>query len=106
MTKKRAGKSPKAKEPPFAKVPLWFAAEVAKATKTPSTMVWVWLLHLAWKNSWHTRRLSAELANKKLKEWGVSKKVKRRVLRDLERAGLITVERPPGKSPAVTLVML
>jgi DNA-binding PadR family transcriptional regulator len=99
-------KSPKAKEPPFAKVPLWFAAEVAKATKSPGTMVWMWLLYLAWKSSQHTRRLSAELANKKLKEWGVSSKVKLRVIRDLERAGLITVERQPKKSPIVTMVVL
>ena len=32
--------------------------------------------------------------------------LKRRVLRDLERGGLITVERPPRKTPIVTLVGL
>ena len=37
---------------------------------------------------------------------GVSREIKRRVLRDLEAAGLITVERPSRKSPIVTLVVL
>jgi hypothetical protein len=37
---------------------------------------------------------------------GVSREIKRRVLRDLERGGLITVERPIRKTPIVTLVGL
>ena len=37
---------------------------------------------------------------------GVSRDVKRRVLRDLERARVIMVERPPRKTPRVTLVVL
>jgi hypothetical protein len=34
----------------------------------------------------------------------VSREVKRRVLRDLERAKLISVERPLRKTPVVTLI--
>jgi hypothetical protein len=86
---------------PFVKVPLWWAAEVAKATKSPGVMVWVRLLYLAWDNGMRP----VPLANVKLKNCGVSRKIKNRVLRDLERAGLITVERRFGKSPVVTLVL-
>jgi hypothetical protein len=35
-----------------------------------------------------------------------SRKVKRRVLRNLETAGLITVEQRLGKNPRVTLIIL
>ena len=41
-----------------------------------------------------------------LEERGVSRKAKSRVLRDLEAAGLITVERPNRQSPIVTIVAL
>ena len=42
----------------------------------------------------------------RLDKLGVSRKVKHRVLRNLERAKLISVERPPNKNPIVTLVLL
>jgi hypothetical protein len=103
--KKIAGERRKAAEP-FVKVPLWFAAEASKATRSLGTLVWIWLLYCAWKNGTHNGKLTARLANSKLSEWGVSRKVKYRVLRDLERVGLITVERPPRKVPTVTVVVL
>jgi hypothetical protein len=55
---------------------------------------------------WKTRSTTFTLPNGWLEEWGVSREVKRRVLRDLEAAGLITVERPNRKSPKVTIVVL
>ena len=50
--------------------------------------------------------MTVPLPNAWLKQHGVGREVKRRALRDLEAAGLITVERTDRKSPLVTLVML
>jgi hypothetical protein len=69
-------------------------------------MVWIWLLYLAWRDRKSIGRDAIPLANAKLKSWGITRKVKQRVLRDLERARLIKVERRPKKSPLVTLVLL
>ncbi len=90
------------KAEPFVKVPLWWAVEAAKATKTPKALVWIELLHLAWK----TKGSTFSLPNGKLKKAGVSRFVKCRVLRELEKAGLITVEWRHGKNPLITLVAL
>ena len=87
---------------PFVKVPLWWAAAAAKATKTPKALVWIRLLHLAWK----AKSQTFPLPNKKLGRDGVSREVKRRALRELEAARLITVDRRPGKTPIVTIVVL
>jgi ribosomal protein S19E (S16A) len=76
---------------PFVRVPLWWAKSVAKATRSPAALVMIELLRLRWK----TGRSTFPLPNGKLGELGASREVKRRVLRDLERAGLIIVERPP-----------
>ena len=87
---------------PFVKVPLWWIAAAAKHTRSPATLVCIELLHVHWK----TKRLSFPLPNGRLKMLGVSREIKRRVLRDLERGGLITIERPTRKTPIVTLVLL
>jgi hypothetical protein len=92
----------KRKEPPFVKVPLWWAEAATKATKSPKAMVWVQLLHAAWK----AKRLTFPLPNGRLKKAGVSRFVKRRVLRELEATGLITVAWRHGKTPIVTIVAL
>lgn len=86
----------------FVKVPLWWIAEAAKATKTPAALVCVYLL----RASWQAKSATFAVPNQWLKRNGVSPKVKRRVLRSLEAAGLITVEWPSRKSPVVTLVLL
>jgi hypothetical protein len=85
----------------FVKVPLWWAAATAKATKTPKLLVCIYLLHASWK----AKSTTFQLPNGYLEREGVDRKVKRRVLRDLEAAGLIIVERRHGKSPRVTLVV-
>jgi hypothetical protein len=90
------------KREPFAKVPLWWAKEATKAIGAPGAMVCVYLLHAAWR----AKSLTFPLPNERLKKLGVSREVKRYVLRDLEAAGLITVERRSGKTPLVTLVLL
>ena len=90
------------KKDTFVKVPLWWTVEAAKATRTPATLVCVYLIHASWK----ARSMTFNLPNRWLEKQGVSRKIKCRVLRDLERAGLITVERPSHKSPIVTLAAL
>jgi ribosomal protein S19E (S16A) len=94
------GRSRKAE--PFVKVPLWWITAAAKATRTPGAVVLIYLLHAQWK----AKRATFGLPNGALKKAGASREMKRRVLRQLEAAGLITVERRHGKTPKVTVVVL
>ena len=87
---------------PFVKVPLWWIRQAAKATNTNKALICVELLYAAWK----AKRSTFPLPNGRLRELGISRETKRRALRDLERAGLIVVERPLRKTPVVTLVAL
>jgi hypothetical protein len=90
------------KSNPFVKMPLWWLVEAAKATNAPKVVVLAELLHCAWR----TKSTTFSLPNSRLQKHGAGRETKRRVLRDLERAGLIKVERPNRKSPIVTLVVL
>lgn len=65
-------------------------------------MVWLWLLHLSWKEHSPTFKLP----NERLAVRGISRFAKTRALRCLEAAGLIQVLRERGKSPVVTLLYL
>ena len=47
---------------------------------------------------------TVKLCHKRLREFGVEKDAASRALRALEGAGLVQVERPPGKSPIVTVL--
>jgi len=87
---------------PFVKVPLWWIEETAKLTKSPTTLVLMELLRLHWK----TKSSTFPLPNGRLERLGVSREIKRRVLRDLERGKFIVVERPPRRTPIITLVTL
>jgi hypothetical protein len=95
-TKSRRGSDP------FIKVPLWWAVAAAKATRNPKFLVCIEMLHRAWKCGGSTFLLP----NDRLEKNGAGRKAKYRVLRDLEAAGLITVEWRRRKSPRVTLVLL
>jgi hypothetical protein len=98
-----ATKRPRRKQAePFVKVPLWWIEQAAKHTRSPAALVCIELLYVHWK----TKRLRFSLPNGRLKKLGVSREIKRRVLRDLERGGLITVERSTCKNPIVTLVLI
>jgi hypothetical protein len=88
------------KAEPFVKVPLWWAAEAAKATRSPTTLVLVELLYRSWK----AKSLTFSLPNGRLKKYGVSRQLKRKKLHELESAGLITVAWRHGRTPRVTLV--
>lgn len=87
---------------PFVKVPLWWAEQAAKATSTPKAFVWIWLLHLAWKAKSNTLTLS----NEQLRPFGVSRLIKYRALKELERVGLVQVVRDGKKATVVTLLYL
>ena len=76
--------SEKAKKDTFVQVPLWWAEQAAQATRTPQALVWLWLLHLSWKEHSRTFRLPSE----RLAVRGVSRFVKSRALRSLEAAKL------------------
>jgi hypothetical protein len=92
----------RSKVEPFVKVPLWWIEAAAKAVRSPDTLVLMELLYA----SWRTRSSTFALPNSRLAKLGTSRKVKRRVLRDLEQADLISIERPARKSPVVTLLLL
>ena len=96
------GQRRKQKAQPFVHVPLWWIAQATKFTRTPAALVCIELLYRAWK----AKSMTFPFPNADLKKLGVSRDVKRRVLRDLERGGLIRVERPTRKTPIVTLVGL
>jgi hypothetical protein len=87
---------------PFVRLPLWWAGAVAKATTSPGVLVWVELLRLRWT----TKHTTFPLPNGRLKKLGVSRNVKRRVLADLVRAQLISIEQHPRKTPIVTMNLL
>jgi hypothetical protein len=87
---------------PFVKVPIRWMASAAKATSAPKALVLIELLYAAWK----AKSPTFALPNGRLAKLGVGRETKRRVLRDLEQAGLITVERPTRKTPIITLVTL
>jgi hypothetical protein len=86
----------------FVRIPMWWAAEAAKAMREPGMLVAAELLHRSWK----AKSLTFPFPNGNLKKHGVSRKTKYWKLRELETAGLIKVERRHGKTPLVTLVVL
>ena len=85
---------------PFVQVPLWWIKLAAKDARSPATLVLIELLHAAWK----AKSSTFPLPNGRLKKLGVGREAKRRALQDLERAGLITVERPTRKTLIVSLI--
>jgi len=87
---------------PFVKVPLWWIARATKATNTGKALLCIELLHAVWR----TKRQTFPLPNDRLTKLGITRYTKRRALSDLEQAGLITVERPPRKTPVITVVGL
>jgi hypothetical protein len=85
---------------PWVKVPLWWIESAARHAKSPATLVLIELLYAAWKAKGST----FPLPNTRLRMLGVSRDVKRRVLRNLEQGGAILVNRPPRKTPIITLI--
>jgi hypothetical protein len=90
------------KQQQFVKVPLQWAADAANATGTRGAMVWILLLHMAWK----TKSTTFSLTNVMLARYGVSREMKRRVLEKLEASGRIKIERRRKRNPIVTLLAI
>jgi hypothetical protein len=86
----------------FVALPLSWAAEASTATNCQKAMVWLWLVHRMRK----TKTNTVTMANGALAKYGISRRVKSSALRQLEEAGLITVERRPRKTPVVTVLRL
>ena len=86
----------------FVKLPLHWAADAANATGTRGAMVWILLLHMAWK----TKSTTFSLTNVMLARYGVSREMKRRVLEKLEASGRIKIERRRKRNPIVTLLAI
>ena len=86
----------------FVKLPLQWAADAAKATGTRGAMVWILLLHMAWK----TKSTTFPLSNVILTRYGVSREMKRRVLEKLEASGWIKIERRWKRNPIVNLLKI
>jgi hypothetical protein len=100
VTRRRAQKD---KQPPWVKVPIWWLDLVVKAVDSPQQVfVAVWLLKLHFEH----RRLTFPLPNGRLGRQGFDRRVKWHALENLEKAGLIVIERRPGKSPIVSLVVV
>ena len=92
----------KKKSERFVQVPLWWIEIAAKDIGSPKTLVLIELLYGAWK----AKSSTFPLPNSRLNKLGVSREIKRRVLRDLERRPVIRVKRSPGKTPIITLIGL
>jgi hypothetical protein len=83
----------------FAQIPLAWSAAVAKAADMPRPHVLTMLVYKAWK----AKGKPFKFGNAGLKEAGVTRGVKNRVLHDLERAGVIAVGWSTTRAPIVTL---
>jgi hypothetical protein len=84
----------------FVRVPCWWIERLAKSTRYRVTFLVA--LHLLYQH-WKLRGQPIKLANGVLKMEGVSRGTKWRALRELEQAGLISIERRLRKSPVVTV---
>jgi hypothetical protein len=65
--------------------------------------VYALAIHLLYRD-WKTNGAPIKLANGMLKIDGIGPTTKRRALAELERRGLITVDRRRGKSPTIRLL--
>jgi hypothetical protein len=86
----------------FVKVPLKWANAATRAIRSRQSFVLIWILHLAWRAKSPTFALS----NTALVRYGVGRETKRRALAKLQAAGLIAVQRLPGRATIVTLLNL
>jgi hypothetical protein len=84
----------------FVMVSRWQFDRLCKAKHFAAERVFLHLLFLTWRSP----RKSVRLANAGLKQKGVSRYIKRRVLRELEALGLIGADWQSRKSPTVTVL--
>jgi hypothetical protein len=84
----------------FIKLPWNWIEQLARSRSANTYRVAPHLLYLHWKNNGDPVRL----ANGMLAMEGVTRFSKWRALRELERWGLIRIERSPRKSPTITVI--
>ena len=89
------------RESQFAPVGLEWAAEIAKRTRSPAFAVKIALAYMIWRTGSHT----FSLTNTLLDRLGVSREGKRRALANLERDGVIQVEKRGRRAPIVTVLV-
>src|SRR5262245_59042605 len=85
----------------FTRVPCVWRDRLAGAGHIASYRVALHLLHEAWK----THDPTVPLSNLALAREGVSRRQKWRALVELERLGLIAIDRRPRRSPRITLLL-
>jgi hypothetical protein len=88
----------------FVMMPLWWYEKLLNkpAIAGRTILLALYLLHLDWKH--HGKPF--KLPNGLLGYDGISRRSKWRALPDLERRGLITVERRPRKSPIIRVLVV
>jgi hypothetical protein len=88
----------------FVKLPMWWLEKLGKPPlATGAThQVACYLCHLDWKH----RSKPFNLPNGMLNYDGISRRSKWRALTDLERRGLITIERRRRKSPVIHVLVV
>jgi hypothetical protein len=96
----RAPKKREKVEPYASTVNLRRAARAFTALGCSVGMLWLWLLHQTRKTGTKT----VAVPNAALAKYGVKREAKRRGLRKLEEAGLISLELPPRKTPLATVL--
>jgi hypothetical protein len=84
----------------FAMVPLQLSGKMAKAIGMPGATVLILLFYLSWQH----QGAPFPFQNTLLARYGVNREAKRRVLKALEKTGLIRVEWRGHQAPIVTLV--
>ena len=100
--KPKSGRQPRrARTEPFLNITLRAVAAgggVLRGTK--QYFVWLYIHHRVWADKNDT----VTVANLTLKSWGVGKREKRKALKLLEEAGLVSIEWRARRSPLVTLL--
>jgi hypothetical protein len=92
------GTGPKRTEP-FLQIPHRAILAGSRVLGGRRLLVWLYIHHRVWSDKNNTVRIG----NVTLGSWGVRRMTKYRALRDLEKAGLISVEWRDRKSPLVTV---
>jgi hypothetical protein len=91
----------KSKRKDFTLLQLEWAADTAKAARTPGAMVWILLHYMSWK----TKSTTFPLSNMVLARYGVTRYTKYRILANLEKAGWIKTQRRNKQALLVTLLV-
>jgi hypothetical protein len=84
------------------KVPLWWIEQAAKLARSPATLVLIELLRAKFK----ARSSTFTLSNARLRKLGVSREIKRRVLRNLARGPdrMVVTEQTGKQASRITLI--